>query len=40
MEGRVSMVANNFGLGEFHFGRDRNGTHTKADAVAPGRAGP
>lgn len=38
MEGRISMVANNFCLGEFHFGRETNGTHTKADAAISGRA--
>lgn len=39
MEGRLSMVANNFCLGEFHFGRETNGTYTKADTATSGRAG-
>ena len=39
MEGRISTVANNFCLGEFHFGRETNGTHTKADTAISGRAG-
>lgn len=39
MEGMILMVANNFCLGELHFGRETNGTHTKADAATSGRAG-